>query len=200
MRSAAMMILVLTAPAAEGGPLPSLRWTGTAQVHSGERIVAIEVDTLVRPFRDAVSKSRLAGEPEDRTRTMTISAEGGSVAFQGASRVLTRRAAEHERQQFALYGLMLTTHARGRCITARHDLAPATKLCFDARGALETGANSVPDPETGRPIAQTFRFYGEQRSGGVRWPIRMTISQEGRPYFDITFATFQVSRGGLPSV
>lgn len=171
-------------------PLPTLHWTGVADVHAGGRVIKIQIDTTVRPFHSARSNSRIAGEPGDRTRLMEINAAGGSVTFQSKTRDLGALATEHERQQYALYGLMLITHARNSCVLAKHDGAPDTRLCFDRTGALVSGGNTVADPESGKPVAQTFAFKGELRSGGVRWPKRIQIYQEGRLYFDLTLITF----------
>lgn len=173
-------------------PLPTLHWTGIADVHAGARVIQIQVETTVHPFYSARSESRIVGEPADSKRLMEIDAAGGSVTFQGKRRDLGALTSEHERQQYALYGLILTTRAISKCVLARHDGAPDTRLCFDRTGALVSGGNIISDPESGKPVAQTFTFEGELRSGGVRWPKRIRIYQEGRLYFDLTLLTFAV--------
>lgn len=126
---------------------------------------------------------------------MEINAAGGSVTFQGKPRDLGALATEHERQQYALYGLILTTRAKNGCVVARHEGAPETRLCFDRAGALVSGSNTVSDPDSGKPVAQTFAFEGELRSDNVRWPKRIQIYQEGRLYFDLTLLTFTARLG-----
>lgn len=175
-------------------PLPVLHWTGTATINANEHIVRIVVDTDVMPFNSATSKSRLASEHADRTRVMKITPTSGEVTFQGATHRLSEVQADHERQQFALYGLLLITHARSRCVTVKRVSVPTTRLCFDRAGMVRSGSNIVTDPETGSPTSQSFEFEGALRSGNVVWPRRVKIYQNGRPYFDLTIDSFAVGR------
>ncbi|CAM3154980.1 hypothetical protein SPAN111604_07075 [Sphingomonas antarctica] len=189
-------MLALVASPALARPLPAIGWTGTARVFDGNRTIDIVVDTQVEPFGTARSRSWIVGEGPDRARTMVITGTTGTVTFQGKDRTLPDATVRHERMQYALYGLMLTTHARGRCVVARHAGAPDTTLCFDRAGRLQSGSNTVPDSEAGAPLPQTFEFSGELRSHGVIWPQRMLIRHDGKPYFDLKLDMFRASGPG----
>ncbi len=185
----ALLGLVLLGAGAEAKPLPVLNWTGIARIH-GARTIDIAVETRVEPFATAHSRSWPVAEGEARARTMLLTPTAATVTFLGNSRPLSEAQARHERAQFALYGLMLTTHARNRCVTARHAGAPETRLCFDRAGRLQSGSNTVPDSDTGAPLPQNFEFSGELRAHGVVWPRRLLIRHGGKPYFELTLASF----------
>ena len=186
----ALLALTLVAAPAAAKPLPTLTWTGTARVYDADRTIEIAVDTRVDPFATAQSCSWIVSEGPARARTMVLTPTTGTVSFLGKSRTLSAAQATHERAQFALYGLMLTTHARGRCVLARHRGAPDTRLCFDAASRLVSGSNTVPDSETGAPLPQTFEFSGSLRSGGMHWPRVLRIQHGGKPYLDLTLDSF----------
>jgi hypothetical protein len=186
-----LLALALASAPLGAKPLPTLRWTGTARVYDADRTIDIAVDTQVTPFATALSKSWIVAEGPARARVLLLTPTSGTVTFLGKSRPLGEAQARHERAQFALYGLMLTTRARNRCVVARHADAPEARLCFDRTGRLTSGASTVPDSETGAPLAQTFEFSGEIRSGPVRWPRTLLIRHGGKPYFQVTLDSFE---------
>lgn len=111
----------------------------------------------------------------------------------------------HERRQFALYRLMLlhplqdpgasvqeAPHAPPEfALAVRHPLAPPTTLLFAPSGAL-TGARNRVRRATGEgEIEQAFSFDGRISSGGVRWPRRIRIEQDGAPYFELRLTSFE---------
>lgn len=180
-----------------------LRWTGQAVVQAGARRLELGVATTVTPFAAARSETWLLSDRPAAKRAMVL--EGGDL-FQerdGARTPLPAPQARHERQQYALYGLMLLTPLKdspgalagldddGGLLT-RHPLAPPTTLYLDERWRLASAENVVDAPDGVSRIAQTIDFLGEIESRGVRWPARLKIRQDGRPYFDLTLATFEV--------
>ena len=180
-----------------------LRWTGTAKIFAGPRIIEIGASTTVRPFRGARSDTWLLTDGPSKARSLIIEGDQGWTERGGAREPLPVSQARHEAMQYALYGLMLLTPLREprarftvdearREITADYPGAPRTVLAFDSDFRLAGAHNVVPSPEAGAAsIRQDIRFEGEITSaGGVRWPRKVTIDQNGNPYFELTLTTF----------
>jgi len=180
-----------------------LRWTGTAKVFAGARVIEIGVSTTVRPWAGARSDSWLLADGPSKTRTLIIEGAQGWTERAGVRSPMPPAMLAHERAQYALYGLMLLTPLRDRGakltveagrreITVSHTDAPTTVLIFDPDGRLAGARNDVPSPYPGgAAVHQDFRFEGEIVSRGVHWPRRLTIDQDGKPYFDLTLTTFE---------
>ena len=190
---AARMALVVSlwAFAIGAAPLPTLRWTGTARIFVGERTIDIGVSTRVVPFASARSDTWLASDGPSKTRSLVIEGDQGWIERDSARQPMPAAMLAHERLQYGLYGLMLSTHAKDRCVHAAHDGAPPTILCFARDGRLESGSNVVPDPDGGPPIPQSFAFDGDIVSNGTHWPRTIRISQRGKPYFELNLTSFE---------
>ena len=68
------------------------------------------------------------------------------------------------------------------------------ELEFDASGKLVRAGMAVRDPAGGaQPIVETVTFSGELVSNGVKWPKKISIQQNGQPYFDLELATFEAT-------
>jgi hypothetical protein len=182
-----------------------LRWEGQALVHAGGRDVAITVSTTVVPFDWARSKSWPTAQGREAARVMLITPDGGWVERGGRSDKLPPALVEHERAQFAIYGLMLLApllrpparltrladqdgFAR---LLAERPPAPPTELWFDSFGRLAEARNRVPAPEGGGRISQRFVFSKEPMAAPVRWPRELRIEQDGRPYFELRLDRFE---------
>jgi hypothetical protein len=171
-----------------------LRWTGTAHVQAGEQSLAIGVSTHVVPFRSARSDNWLLSEGTGSKRAMIIEPSGGWIERSGKREPMPEAMLRHERQQFAIYGLMQMaladklSHVRG---SPERDI-PDTRFTFDGSGRLIEARNQVDPPTAGGKIQQLFRFSGEVRSRGLKWPKRIEIFQEGRPYFTLEIDSFAV--------
>src|SRR5688572_19518644 len=169
-----------------------LSWDGEAIVHAGGRDVALGVSTIVAPFFSARSTSWPVAAGRSASRTMIINETGGWAEREGTREPLPPSMVAHERAQFALYGLMLLApldhggaSLRAMRIPSRnievlrvsHLKAPLTRLYFDGDARLVEATNTVPHPETGRPVRQHFFFSEEQMSGPVRWPRSLRLEQ-----------------------
>ncbi|HEY0626008.1 MAG TPA: hypothetical protein VGD10_04670 [Allosphingosinicella sp.] len=138
---------------------------------------------------------------------MLITPAGGWGTRGGKTNPLPTPMVEHERAQFATYGVMLLApllapgvklrriaDANGlKGILVEHPRAQPTELFFDGDDELVEARNSVPDPEGGAPLPQRFRFSRERMPGPVRWPRRLTLEQKGKPYFDLTLTRFEAA-------
>ena len=202
--------LLTQAMARMGGPallsrVKALRWTGKAKIFAGERTLEIATHTLVRPFQAARSDTWLTDEGPSGTRSLIIEGAEGFMERSGKRAPMPAAMLAHERQQYALYGLMLLAplcapdvetwlaaeaDGSGR-IEIAHPQAPRTTLIFDPGARLVGARNRVVSPDDGvTEIAQDFAFSGEIEGGGLRWPRGMTIRQNDAPYFELALETF----------
>jgi len=183
----------------------TLHWTGNAKVFQGDKVIEIGVSTTVEPFRAARSVTWLQSEGSSKSRTMIIEGDQGWLERDGQKSAMPDRMLEHERAQYALYGLMLlaslcdpeatvAVDEPHRAVVVSRPPAPPTTLFFDDTGRLVRAHNRVPDPGGAAEIEQDILFEGEIAGGGVHWPRRLSIRQDGKAYFELTFLTFDVER------
>ena len=174
-----------------------LRWTGTAIVHAGGRTVQMGVDTMVEPFVRARSDSWLLEQGPDARRAIVLEPGDAWLERRGVRLPIPKRMEVHERQQFAIYGLMRLVDLRNARVTltadtmrVRHPAAPETLLLFDEQATLVGAENQVSSAEDGTPILQRFYFADHRLAGGIRWPHQVRIDQNGRPFFELRIASF----------
>lgn len=174
-------------------PLRTLHWTGEARIEAGGRVVDIAADTTVVPFMCARSATWLISEGPRTKRIMAISRAGGTLTRDGKTEAMPTAMLNHERQQYAIYGLMqLAMKSRARVIRSWGPDVPTVNFQYDSRGRLTGARDRVPGPETGEvAIEQQFRFSGQIQSNGLKWPRRIEIYQAGKRYFTLDIRTFE---------
>jgi hypothetical protein len=185
----------------------TLRWTGVVR---GVTPLGIRVDTTVTPFGYARSDTWLETEGPEKKRTLLIEGEQGWTIVNGEKKPMTPAMLLHERQQYALYGLMrlvtleepgvtlsvrMRSDGEGFTLDTRHPQAPAARLMFDRMARLEGAEYLVAHPETGAPVQETVVFENMKRrrvkGGMIRWPEKLRMFQNGKPYLELTFETFE---------
>jgi hypothetical protein len=187
-----------------------LYWTGKATVTTGGKVTRINVQTVVRPgAKWARSTSWLEGAQEKTARTLQVEQGKAWDVNRVSWSPLPAAQAENENQQFGLYALMLLTPLKAADAKVE-DLPPASdgtrairavlpgkvwaELAFDASGRLVGAGNTVTNPATGAAdIVQTITFSGTVESNGVKWPKKMTIEQNGQPFYELEIAAFEAS-------
>ena len=204
-----------TAIAAAGGEaalaqVKEIEWTGTATITAEGKTTVVEVATVVRPATNWARSTSWA-KADGPKKARTLQAEQGKAWR--VDRVtwtpLPEAQAVHENQQFGLYKLMLLTPLKDpaarvteapagadgtRAIKAMLPNGMGGELEFDTAGKLMRVGLVVRDPAGGaRDIVETVAFSGEIVSNGVKWPKRITIAQNGAPYFDLEIATFEAN-------
>lgn len=189
------------------GKVKELGWTGAAVIKAGGETNEVEMSTVVRPFTYARSTSWPKGKTPVEGRTVQAQFGNAWTVNRVVWTPMPAAEAEHENQQFSLYSVMLLAPLKdaavkveetapgtdgARNLHVEHPDAPPMDLRFDASGKLVRAAYSVRDPKGGAaPIPQVADFSGEMTSNGVKWPKRISITQNGAPYFDLTLATFE---------
>lgn len=191
-----MAWLPLPVAAAEGA-VTAIGWTGRASVQAGERTLQLMVRTRVEPFRRARSTSWLVAAGPASARTMVIEPEGGWVEREGERTPLPPRQARHEREQFGIYGYLLRALEAGPgqgTLTLREPGYPEARFQMDG-GGPRAAEYRVSAPEEGRSsIAERFAFSGLIGQDGLRWPRRLTIMQDGRPFFTLEIEQLRIER------
>jgi hypothetical protein len=188
-----------------------LAWTGHARIHADNRNIDIGLETVVEPFAYARSDTWLASEGRSAMRSLEIDGDRGTIIRNGESSPMPTAMLRNEKAQFAIYGLMRLVSLRDPGVILRtlplpptipttwryglnvdHPAAMDVNMFFDSSAALVGMDNTVPSVENnGAPIRQVFTL-GELResSTGMYWPSTLSITQDRRPFFDLTFETF----------
>jgi hypothetical protein len=178
----------------------SIRWAGTAKVFAGSKTIDIGVETYVEPFVRARSDSWLVSEGRSAMRTLMIEGERGFKVIEGTQSDLSPATAINERQQFGAYGYMLMAGARWE--TARGVLHgsrtgfPSIDIRLGKDGRMLSADYAVLAPDEpdadGKQIREYLRFAGSVTDKGVRWPQRLAIAQDNRPFFALSIDHFSV--------
>jgi hypothetical protein len=119
------------------------------------------------------------------------------VETDGERTTLPPAQAEHERQQYAIYGYMLLALApaevrNGAIFTQRPGLPPMLFLTGGATGAIRLGVYVIDSPDGDAKIEEQITFMGEHVDQGVRWPRMINITQNQQPFFTLTIDSFSV--------
>ena len=179
---------LLPMPVFAGPRLRAIGWAGGAEVNADGRTLRLGIDTRVEPFRRARSRSWLLEAGQASARTLVIEPDRGWVERDGKRADLPARQAQHERQQYGIYGYLLRLAPErrddGRITAAMPGFPPAT-LTLDDAGDVAVADYAVDDPEAAGTLAQSFAFSGWRTEAGVRWFRRMTITQAGKPFFTL---------------
>jgi hypothetical protein len=184
-----------------------LDWSGAATVNAGGKTTELLVQTIVRPFTFGRSTSWPKDQTEKQAKTIQMDFGKAWSVNRVTWTPMPPAQEKHEIQQYALYGVMMlstlkepgvkvTETAPGmdgtRNLHVEHPKAPPTDLRFDASGKLVHASNSVVDPEgKGPDIKQEIDFSGEVVSNSVKWPQKISIKQNGQPYFDLSITKFE---------
>ena len=182
---------VARARAAMGGSallarIRAIGWTGTARVVTGGRTLELGVETRVEPFIRARSDTWLLEDGRVEKRTMMIEGQDGFLVFRGRQVAMPPQQAAHERQQFGIYGHMLLAGiaiAHGNVIASAKAGYPEAMLALGRDGMPAAAAYVVDSPDSAGTIRERFTFSGSVSDQGVRWPQRIAITQNGKPFF-----------------
>lgn len=191
-----------------------LYWTGTTTVMADGKPTKLDVITVVRPDGQWARTSSWPSGAESKTsRTLQVERGRAWDVNRQSWTPLTEAQAANENQQYGLYSFMLLTPLKAagakadeqpaaadgtRTIKAQLATGQTADLKVDASGKLVGAMMNVRDPAGGADIAQTVTFAGEVESNGVKWPKRITITQNGQPFYDLEIATFEAAPAHTP--
>jgi len=183
-----------------------LRWSGDADVHAGGRDIALSVRSDIVPFGKVRSETWLRDKGPSTLRVMELDGTRGWLTRDGKREVMPEAMARNEYAQFGTYGLMrlvtlrkpgIETVEAGKDaqglvgLRTRYPGLPDAVLWFDARAHLVALSNVVESPDGNGTTQQRFDFSGAIESNGVRWPRSIRITQDGKPFFELTLNAFE---------
>lgn len=191
------------AAAGGAGRLDALRafmWNGRADAAIGERTLHLTGSWRLQLPDSVIVTTTLEGQPPASARSLIIAGKRGWTKVNGAVTPLAPELLAHERDQFYLYHLMRLVPAQGKGfrlsrleddslghprLRVSRTGRPDVDLSFDAAGNLAGLADSVTDPLSHARVRQEVTLSGQLQVAGVRWPRRITITWNGKPYFDL---------------
>lgn len=179
--------------------IASLRWTGTAKINvGGNGVIEVGVDTTIVPFVSARSDSWLlvAGEGPAKRRTLVIEPADGWTERNGKRDPLPAGQVAHERQQYGVYGYLLgmgkeVSKSPGRRRLQQPGYPPADIYYDGDRVAIIDYL--VDPPRAGPKLTERFTFTGELVSNEVKWPQKITILQDLRPFYELNITNFEAA-------
>jgi hypothetical protein len=190
----------------------ALTWRGRAVVHLPDGRVELQGQwRLLPPDRARVETQDLQGTSASLRRLIIDGPRGWGEA-QGHPSPLPRELVAHERDQFYLYHLMrlapllepgftLTALGRGadslQGVRVTHAGRPDVSLFFDDKARLARLESRVTDPGSGNEMGQVATTSGVIEGAGLRWPRRIEMTWDGKPYFDVELLEF-LPLPGLP--
>lgn len=188
------------------GNAERLIWEGDAEVHVQGRDIALGVRSDIVPLGRVRSESWLADKGSASLRILELDGRQGWATRNGKKEVLARNMAENEYEQFGTYGLMRLVSLRAagvrtaevgedamglQGLRVNYPGLPEATLWFDGQARLKALTNTVGSPDGGQRINQRFEFGGSVGANGIIWPREISISQNGKPFFDLTITRFE---------
>jgi len=172
-----------------------LKWRGRAAVHAGERRITLEGRWIVEPPDRAVVATWETDRGEASTRRLILLGSEGWMERGGERTPMTPEVVANERDQFYLYSVMrllplrepgVRLSATGpRSLRVEREGRPTVEMIFDGSGRLDRMRTQVLDPASGRRVSEEITLEGAIAAGGVQWPLRLFITQDGTPFFDL---------------
>jgi hypothetical protein len=194
-----LLPLGVAAPAqAAKRKVKAIAWEGRAHVSVGGRELDLVSRTSIEmPLLFVRSTSWIAGEGPEKARTMVLEPADAWVEVADARRPCPRQLALHERQQYAIYALLLIVQSRnpkpGSTLNIFEPPFPEIRFEIGSDGFPAAAELTVEAPESGKPdIREQLTFRGRIENKGVRWPRSIAFTQDGKPYFTLDIDTFSV--------
>lgn len=175
----------------------AIAWEGAA--HASVEGRELDLGSRTRIDLDPMtvrSTSWIVAEGEASARTMVLTPDDARVEIGGTSRPLSNQLAIHERQQFAIYLLLLGVQARrpkpGTIVNLLEPPLPPISFAIGPDGFPTAADLTVEAPAPDKPpIVEHLDFSGRLTSNGVAWPQRIAIAQNGEPYFTLSITRFE---------
>jgi hypothetical protein len=180
-------------------------WRGRADASVAEKELHLTGEWRLQLPDSVVVTTTLEGQPRSSARSLIIAGPRGWTKVGSTIAPLDAEQLAHERDQFYLYYLMRLVPLRGtgyRLSRLEDDSAgrprirvarngrPDVDLSFDSGGNLVGLSDSITDPRSHARVRQDVVLSGQLQAAGVRWPRRITITWDRKPYFDLEILAF----------
>ena len=179
-----------------------LKWRGRAVIHAGEQPVRLEGRWIVEPPDRAVVATWETAKGESSTRRLILLGSEGWMERGGTRTPMPAAILANERDQFYLYSLMRLLPLRDagsrptatgpRSLRVEREGRPTVEMIFDLSGRLDRMKARIANPGSGDPIAEEITLEGAVTGGGIAWPLRFFVTQDGAPFFDLELTEFGV--------
>jgi hypothetical protein len=178
----------------------ALAWHGKAGVHLPGQDIALLGEWRIQPPDSAIVATWEAEKGPGSTRRLILAGERGWAQRDGAMNPLPPKLLEQERHQFYLYSLMrlvplLDSQVRlsdvpadslGRAgMLVQRPGRPDATLYFGTDGRLARVSTLLAAPQGSPAIREEITLEGVAEAEGVRWFRRLTLTQDGKPFFDL---------------
>ena len=192
---------VARAMAAAGGEarlrrVRAISWIGTMRMLLGGIAVDLNVEARVEPFARARFETWLPSDGRSTRRTVMIEHDGGFVVHAGAQTALPPAQVRFQRQQAGAYAYLLlapafVSAASQTRLNASHDGYPPMTLTLARDGRIASADYRIASPDRdGVSVRQALTLDGSVASDGVRYPRRIIVDQDGRPFSRLTIDEF----------
>lgn len=199
-RPAAEALLLRAARAAGGVDVlfryRAFTWNGKAMVHAGGREIAIRGEWAVQPPERARVRTNSEVSGKKSTRLLVLNGAKGWGQFDGKPRPLEADFVKEEHEQFYLYELMRLIPL---LIEPEYQLTPVGELGLrvarkghvDVDLAFDRDSALLAKLTTKRGDATQVMTLGAfADTGGLRWPRKISIQRDGKPFFDLEITDF----------
>jgi hypothetical protein len=205
--------LLAAAIAAAGGAenlarRPALGWHGKASIFIGERTIRIEGEwRLQPPGRAAVETFDIEKGPDSK-RMLILNGDRGWIRVAGNDQPMPPPMLVNERDQFYVYYVLrlaplgdprfrlsaIPSDPDGnRGMRVQRDGRRDVDLYLDKSNRVVRLVTTVHDPQADRDVNEELRLSGTVEADGVKWPARILISQDGKPFFDLEVTNFRTA-------
>lgn len=179
----------------------ALTWDGEATVTGGGRTVRIAGNWAVQPPDTAVVATWEVTRGPQSVRALVVAAPRGWLWSPSGFAPMPASMLASERDEFYLYDVMRLVPLRDPDVTlsaiapdsagqrgfrAQRPGRPGIDLFVDADGRLAHLRTLIDNAEGGAPVRQDVWLSGVVEAQGIRWPARISILQDGAPFFDLS--------------
>ncbi|MBB4639016.1 hypothetical protein [Longimicrobium terrae] len=185
----------------------ALTWDGEATINGGGRTVRIAGNWAVQAPDTAVVATWDVTRGPQTMRALVVAAPRGWLWSPASFAPMPAAMLASERDEFYLYDVMRLVPLRDADVTltaippdstgqrgfrAERPGRPAIDLFVDGDGRLSHLRTTIDNAEGGEPVRQDVWLRGTLEAAGIRWPARITILQNGEPFFDLTLSNLRV--------
>lgn len=185
----------------------ALTWDGEATINAGDRTIRIAGNWAVQAPDTAIVATWDVTRGPQTVRALVVAAPRGWLWSPTSFAPMPPALLASERDEFYLYDVMRLVPLRDAEVTlaaippdstgqrgfrAERPGRPAIDLFMDADGRLTHLRTMIDNAEGGAPVRQDVWLRGTLEAQGVRWPARITILQDGAPFFDLTLSNLRV--------
>lgn len=187
----------------------ALTWDGEATVVAGGRTVQIAGTWQIQPPDTAIIATYEVAKGPSSTRSIVVATPRGWTIQGGKTTAMTPAMLASERLGAYMYHVMqlvtlideddddfelsaaASDTAGNRGVIVHREGRPDISVFFDRDARLAHLTAEIPQPDNTK-LLQDMWFSGEIVANGVKWPTRINMFNDGKPFFDLTIKKLSV--------